>query len=146
MVSSLCSRRNSKKIELEDFLSDFAIIICSKAHQETLLFTVEETASYVDIQYRSNTFNRMLSIKLKRFPSNAFIKCSQPNSIERFQSNAFNRTLSIERFQLNAFNQTLSIKRFQSNAFDIYWMSSQLAISSTVHRGTFCRFCRCPVK
>ena len=82
---------------------------------ESLACTVEEIASYVDIQYRSNTFNRMLSIELERFQSNAF---NQTLTIERFQSNAFNRTLSIKCFQSNAFHRTLSIERFQSNAFN----------------------------
>ena len=92
--------------------------------------------------FQSNAFNRMLSIDC--FQSNAFnqalsIKPFQSNAlnwtlwIKRFQSNAFDRTLSIERFRSNAFDRTLSIERFQSNAYKIYWMSAQLANSSTVH-------------
>ena len=73
------------------------------------LRTVEEIANYEDIQYRL---------------------------IKRFRLNAFDWTLLIERFWLNAFERTLSIERFRSNTsnrtLSIYWMSAQLAFSSTV--------------
>ena len=83
--------------------------------------TVEEIASYADIQYRSNAFNWMLSIKL-----------------ERFWSNAFNRKLSIKRFQSNAFNQTLSIERFQSHAFDqTFWTELFRYILDVCTTGSF---------
>ena len=90
-------------------------------------YAFDQTRTLSIARFQANALNRTLYIE--RFISNAL---NQTLYIERFESNALNQTLSIEHSQSNAFNQMLSIKRFQSNAFDIYSMSAQLAISSTV--------------
>ena len=74
------------------------------------------------VQTSNIDWTQTLLIELERF-------WSKLNAFDRTHSNRTNGTLSIECFE-----------RFQLNAFDIYWVSSQLAISSTVH--TLClNFC-----
>ena len=73
-------------------------------------------------------------ISIERFQSNAF---NRTLSIQRFQSNAFIRTLSIKRLQLNALNRTLSFNRFQSNTFN----RTLLIYSGCPHNWQFLPLC-----
>ena len=109
-----------------------------------LTSNIDQTLSIELEHFGSNAFDQTWTLLIERFRLNAF---DQTLLIKRFWSIAFDQTLLINCIWLNAFDRSnafdwmLLIEHFrlnalieciQSNAFDSYWMSTQLAISSTV--------------